>query len=218
MTRPEAGRAAAAARLRILIVGVGGQGVLTAARHLGEACLRTGHEAVLGQLHGMSQRGGSVESTVVVGGAESSFIEEGEADVVLGLEPLETLRARPRMHAQTRVVTSTTPVVPHLLSQMGKPYPPLPEILSAIRAAAPDLTTLDSAAIVRQAGARRALNVAMLGALAALEVLPFPAAALWSAVAARTPERFVAGNRRAFELGGAAAKARTSPAPGRPAC
>ncbi len=202
------GRDGGAARLRILLVGVGGQGVLTAARHIGEACLQAGHEAVLGQLHGMSQRGGSVESTVVVGGAESSFIEDGEADVVLGLEPLETLRARPRMHARTKVVTSTAPIVPHLLSQMGKPYPPLAEILSAIRAVAASVEALDGAAIVRQAGARQALNVAMLGALAALEVLPFPAEALWSAVAARTRERFLGGNRRAFELGQAAARSR----------
>ncbi|MFH1130352.1 MAG: 2-oxoacid:acceptor oxidoreductase family protein, partial [Pseudomonadota bacterium] len=84
-------------RIKVLIVGVGGQGVLTAAKMLGDAALHAGFGVTVGQLHGMSQRGGSVEAGVLIGEGESSFIEEGAADIVLGFEPLEVLRALPKM-------------------------------------------------------------------------------------------------------------------------
>ena len=188
-------------RLRILVVGTGGQGVLTAARHLGEAARLSGREVVLGQLHGMSQRGGSVESTVLVGFSGSSFIEAGEADVVLGLEPLEVLRARPRMSAATLVVTNTVAVSPHLLAQLGKPYPELDVILAGIRAVTPRVTAVDGAAILRDVGVPRVLNIAMLGALSRLGALPFDAELLWSAIEADCPPKYLAANRRAFERG-----------------
>ena len=86
--------------LRILIVGVGGQGVLSAARHIGQAALDHGLEARIGQIHGLSQRGGSVESTVVLGPGSTGFVSMGQADVLLALEPLEALRALARVHGE----------------------------------------------------------------------------------------------------------------------
>lgn len=189
------------ARTKILIVGTGGQGVLTAARHLGETARRLGFDVVLGQLHGMSQRGGSVESTVLIGYTGSSFIEEAEADVVLGLEPLEALRARPRMRPTTVVLTSTRPVVPQILSQTGQPYPALDSILAKLRAVAAEVIAIDGGRIIEEVGARRSLNAAMLGALVGCGVLPFDRDALWETVAAASPERYLEANRRAFELG-----------------
>jgi len=192
------------ARSKILVVGTGGQGVLTAARHLGETARRCDLDVVLGQLHGMSQRGGSVESTVLIGYTGSSFIEEAEADVVLGLEPLEALRARPRMRPSTVVITSTRPVVPQILSQTGEPYPELDSILAKLRAVAAEVIAIDGGRIIEEVGARRSLNIAMIGALVGRGLLPFDAEALWETIAASSPERYLEANRRAFELGVAA--------------
>ena len=88
MSRPAA-CAPVAPCLRVLCCGVGGQGVLSAARWLGDAAMLDDHEVRVGQLHGMSQRGGSVQATVLIGPGHSSVIGPGEADVLVALEPLE---------------------------------------------------------------------------------------------------------------------------------
>ena len=186
---------------RILVVGIGGQGVLTASRLLGEAANRSGMKVALGQLHGMSQRGGSVESTVVIGSENSSFIEDGQADVVVGVEPLEVLRARNKMSADTTVLINLGRVVPYTLGLQSNSYPEMESLLNDIRAVAPRLTEVDGPAIVSEIGIPRTLNIAMLGALAGLDVLPFDDATLWCTIENHWPARFSEPNRRAFSLG-----------------
>ena len=102
---------------RILIAGTGGQGVLTAARLLCDVLVVGGHRAVSGQLHGMAQRGGSVQSSLIIDGGISPVIPSGQADFVLGLEPVETARALPLMSARTVVYMNMAPVVPYVLAQ-----------------------------------------------------------------------------------------------------
>lgn len=187
--------------LKVLVVGVGGQGVLTVARFLGEAALSVGLQVRLGQLHGMSQRGGSVEATVLIGPGHSSFIAPGEADVVLALEPLEALRARPRMSPDTDVVMNLGRVVPYPLAMQGRPYPALDEILSAIRSVGRQVLEIDGLAACAELGSSRSINIVMLGALAGLAVLPFEPDVLRRTVAQRSPGRFAETNDRAFELG-----------------
>jgi len=186
---------------RILVVGIGGQGVLTASRLLGEAAANSGLKVTLGQLHGMSQRGGSVESTVVIGSGNSSFIEDGQADVVLGVEPLEVLRARGKMSADTAVLINLGRVVPYTLGLQGASYPEMASLLGDIRAVAPRLTTVDGPAIVSAVGVPRTLNIVMLGALAGLNILPYDDATLWCAIEKHWPPRLSEPNRRAFSLG-----------------
>lgn len=192
---------------KLLAVGVGGQGVLTATRFVGEAALALGLDVRLGQLHGMSQRGGSVESTVLVGPGQSSFIPPGEADAVLGLEPLEVLRARPRMSRSTRVIVNLGRVVPYPLAMRGAPYPALEQLLEQVRGVSGEVTPIDGPRLCEQAGSARALNIVMLGALASLDVLPFDAGPLRSAIERRSPPRFRETNLKAFELGAEAARA-----------
>jgi len=186
-------------RCRILLVGVGGQGVLTAAGILGEAALLAGVPVSVGQLHGMSQRGGSVQATVVLGGG-SSFIEAGEADVVLAFEPLEALRAKATMSRRTLLVVSLERVVPFTLAQQGREYPPLEDVLAELRAAAGEVVPVDAAELAERAG-RRSLNVALLGVLGSRASLPFDAELVWRAVETRSPPRALEANRRAFALG-----------------
>jgi indolepyruvate ferredoxin oxidoreductase beta subunit len=190
---------------RLLLAGVGGQGILTAARCLGDAAVMAGQDVVIGQLHGMAQRGGSVRATVLIGPGLSSFIADGAADAVLALEPLEALRARPKMSPATRVVVNLGPVVPYTLAQQGREYPDVAQILAEVRAVAPELTTVDGPALVKAAGAARGLNVVMLGALAGLEVLPLASDTLWEAIASRLPARHLDTSRRAFASGREAA-------------
>jgi len=192
-------------RLKIVFTGYGGQGVLTASQILGRAAAEAGCDVMVGQLHGMSQRGGSVESTVLIGPGLSAHVAEGEADVVLGFEPLETLRSLPCMSDRTLVLMNIDRCMPQPLARSGAPYPDLEGLLERIRAVAGELILIDGPEIVRRAGAARTLNVALLGALAGARVLPFHEQALWRAVEQKSPERFREANRRAFELGRQAA-------------
>jgi indolepyruvate ferredoxin oxidoreductase beta subunit len=185
----------------MLVVGVGGQGVLLLARCVGEAALAADQPVMVGALHGMSQRGGSVSATVCLGDSRSSFIPRGGADVVLGLEPLEVWRALPAMSQRTTVVMNPGRVVPFTLVQQGLEYPELEGIRAAVTAAAGRLVEVDGSAVIHTVGDARFLNMLMLGALAELHLLPQGPEALWQAVEARSPGRFLSINQRAFTTG-----------------
>jgi indolepyruvate ferredoxin oxidoreductase beta subunit len=188
-------------RFKLLLVGVGGQGVLTAARFLGEAALHAGHEMSVGQLHGMAQRGGSVECSVLIGPGKSSYIGDGEADAVVGLEPMEVLRALPKMSENTKVLVSLGQVVPFHLAVKGETYPNVDEMLDRVRHTASALYKIDGPAVARKTGVPRTLNVVILGAVAGLDILPISEDAIWKAVERRSPSRFIDANRKAFDLG-----------------
>ncbi len=181
----------------MLIVGVGGQGVLTAGRALGEAALAAGLDVRVGQLHGMSQRGGSVASTVVIGAGRGAFIPEGGADVLLALEPLEALRARPRVGPSTIALVSRRPITPTPMTLQGVAYPDVDGVLAEIRAAVGRLVVLDGPV----GGDLRGLNVWMLGALASLGVLPLPVNQLRAACACRPDGSERRGAGSAFDAG-----------------
>jgi len=199
--------------LGLLIVGVGGQGVLTVARVLGDAAVQGGLEVAVGQLHGMAQRGGSVEATVVIGrGVHSSFVEQ--ADLVLGLEPLETLRALPHIGPQTHLVVNLGRVVPFPLSMQGLPYPDMQGLLDQLRQATPHVTEVDGPALLQQLGDGRSLNLVMLGALAratglsapparpaGLQLFPFDEPTLRAALQRMSPPTRRQADLRAYELG-----------------
>ncbi|MEK6193004.1 MAG: 2-oxoacid:acceptor oxidoreductase family protein, partial [Deltaproteobacteria bacterium] len=97
---------------RLIIVAVGGQGNLLASKVLGEAALLSDVPVKMSEIHGMAQRGGVVESAVVFGDAQSTIISDGEADVLVGFEPSETLRALNKCNADTVVITNTAPLPP----------------------------------------------------------------------------------------------------------
>jgi len=92
--------------IRLVIVAVGGQGNLLASAVLGEAALLSGVEVKMSEIHGMAQRGGVLESAVVFGPAKSTIISDGEADVLMGFEPSETLRALNKCSPDTVVITN----------------------------------------------------------------------------------------------------------------
>ena len=186
---------------RILLVGVGGQGVMSAGRWVGEAAAACGLPVVVRQVHGLSQRGGSVQTSVVVGGARCPEIPDGMADVVVGLEPMEAARAVAKISARTTAMVNTRAIVPASLQSAGRPYPPIAALLGPVEERAGALVTVDATALAEAAGSHRCLNVVMLGLLAGSGLVRFPAERLLEVVVGTGLAAFREVNRRAFELG-----------------
>ena len=194
------------ANLRIFLTGVGGQGTLLASRLLGEAALAAGFNPMVSETHGMAQRGGIVVSTVVLGDLQSPLISPGEADIVLGFEALETFRALDRCHADSLVIANTATLVPYPVAIGQAQYPPVAEMFRRLAEHVGALLAFDAGELARQAGSPLAVNMVLLGALAATDSLPIPAEAILTVVRTQTKEKFLASNLKAFELGAAAAR------------
>jgi indolepyruvate ferredoxin oxidoreductase beta subunit len=186
---------------RLIIVAVGGQGNLLASRVLGEAALLAGVPVRMSEIHGMAQRGGVVESAIVFGDACSSLISDGEADVLVGFEPSETLRAMPKCNAGTYVITNMAPLPPFTVSIGKGVYPDLARLPDMIAARTRKVVALDAAGLARQAGHIMALNMVLMGALLQSGTLPLSADQLREVIRTKTKASFVEINLKAFELG-----------------
>jgi len=193
-------------RWRILITGTGGQGVLSAGRWLGEAAENSGLPMAVSELHGMSQRGGSVRSEVAIGGMRSPEIADGMADVLIALEPMEAARELSRISTRTTAFVNTRPQLPSSLQSTGRPYPPPASLLGPIGEVAGSLVAVDATSLAEQAGSPRALNVVMLGMLAGSALLSFPGDAIIDAIVSGARPAFVEINGNAFRLGAEAVK------------
>ena len=186
---------------RLIIVAVGGQGNLLASKVLGEAALIADIPVRMSEIHGMAQRGGVVESAVVFGDAESTIISDGEADVVLGFEPSETLRAINKCNAETVVITNTAPLPPFTVAIGQGTYPDLKELQELIRKKAARLVAFDAQALAKQAGNFMSLNMVLLGSLIQTGMIPLSADHVKEAIRTSTKKAFVDINLKAFELG-----------------
>ena len=193
-------------RVRIFLTGVGGQGTLTATTLLANTALAQGLSVVSGEIHGMAQRGGVVESTVLIGGYASPRISQGEADIVLGFEPLETMRALPYLAPGGIVLSSSDAIPPVGVSSGGESYPEFTQIQDAVNQQAARAWFLPCRALGAQAGSSQSGNTALLGAACAVGVLPFGVAALEEAVRKFLPAKLVEVNLKALALGVAAVK------------
>jgi indolepyruvate ferredoxin oxidoreductase beta subunit len=188
-------------RADVVLAGVGGQGVLTAAGILAEAARRAHLYVKQGEVHGMSQRGGAVTANLRMSEAPvaSDLIARGSATMVLSLEPVEALRWLPYLSYSGVVVTSANPVV------NISDYPPVEEVLAAL-ARLPHAVVVDADPLAREAGSGHANNVVLLGAAAGF--LPFSADLLRTCVSdlfGSRSERLREVNLRAFDAGQAAA-------------
>ena len=193
---------------RLIIVAVGGQGNLLASKVLGEAALLAEVPVRMSEIHGMAQRGGVVESAVVFGDAQSTIISDGEADVLLGFEPSETLRALNKCNPKTVVITNTAPLPPFTVAIGKGIYPDLKEMQKLIRSKTAKLIAFDAQALAKEAGNIMSLNMVLLGSLIQTGVMPVSAEQVKEAIRTSTKKAFVDINVKAFELGfEAAAKA-----------
>lgn len=180
----------------IMIVGVGGQGSLLASRILGAAAMASGYDVKVSEVHGMSQRGGSVVTYVRYGeGVASPVICEGEADVILSFEMLEAARWLPYLRTGGTIVTGTQKINPMPVITGAAKYPE--EIDEKIRSLGVKLVAEDAAAIAAEAGSEKAANVALIGLAA--HVLGFDADVLRKAVEDCVPAKAREINLRAFD-------------------
>lgn len=192
---------------RLIIVAVGGQGNLLASKVIGEAALMSEVPVRMSEIHGMAQRGGVVESAIVFGDAQSTIISDGEADVLVGFEPVESLRALNKCNSNTVVITSLAPLSPFTVTTGSSKYPSLNALQALIRKKTAKLIAFDAAAMAKEAGNVMSVNMVLLGALIQTRSVPLSAENIKEAIMKRTRKAFVESNLKAFEIGFAAAEA-----------
>ena len=185
-----------------MIVGVGGQGSLLASRLLGNLFVAEGYDVKLSEVHGMSQRGGDVQSNLRLSTETiySDLIKKGGADVIISMEPMEALRYLPYLAKDGVIVTSNKPFVniPN--------YPEEEALFNELKSLPNNVVMLDIEDVAKEAGSIRSANVVLLG-MAAKYIEIISPEALRNAVAtifARKGEKVVEANLKAFDLGAAA--------------
>jgi indolepyruvate ferredoxin oxidoreductase beta subunit len=184
----------------IVLTGVGGQGVITAANILGKAGVRAKTKVYVSEIHGMAQRGGAVNCTVRFGNVSGPLVASGTADVILSLEPVEALRNIIYANKNTKIITDINPVVPSTVSVGGENYPNLDDVFTEIQSIG-ILFKIDALKIAEDSGATITKNIVMLGALAATDILPFKENILLETILENIPNKYADINRRAFNNG-----------------
>lgn len=182
----------------VMIVGVGGQGTLLASRVLGSAMLRQGVDVKVSEVHGMSQRGGSVVTYVRYGDkVYSPIIAQGEADVLLAFEALEAARYLPWLKPAGTVIVNTQQMDPMPVVTGVAEYPK--DILGKVQEQGVKMVALDALGMAEQAGSAKAVNVVLIGAMA--KKLDLPKEVWIDTIQETVPPKFIDMNLKAFELG-----------------
>ncbi len=182
----------------IMIVGVGGQGTLLTSRLLGNALLAGGYDVKVSEVHGMSQRGGSVVTYVKYGDkVNSPIVEKGEADLILAFEQLEAARWLPYLKKGGKIVVNTQKMDPMPVVTGMTTYPE--NILDSVKALGADITAVDALSMAVEAGSPKAVNVVLVGVMA--KHVDFPVSVWHNAIKETVPEKFLDLNMKAFELG-----------------
>ncbi len=192
---------------RVVMMAVGGQGNILSARLLGEACLEMNIPVVVSEIHGMAQRGGIVETAVVIGGIVSPIVSNNEADILIGFEPLESLRALNKCNKDSIIITNTRPQPPFTVLIGQGTYPPVEKALELMKAKVKKVYALDATGLAEKAGNVLALNMVMLGAFAGLGEVPISLDVMKKVVSTGVKKAFLESNLKALELGYEAVKA-----------
>lgn len=185
----------------IIIVGVGGQGTLLASKLLGNVLLAQGYDVKVSEVHGMSQRGGSVVTYVRYGEkVYSPIVTEGEGDLILAFERLEAARWLPYLKKDGKLIVNDQRITPMPVITGAAEYPK--NILEKLQEKKIHVTALDALSLAEQAGTAKAVNVVLMGVLSAS--MPFPEEVWQAALEKCVPAKFLDMNKKAFALGRAA--------------
>lgn len=181
----------------IMIVGVGGQGTLLASRILGNTVIGEGYDVKISEVHGMSQRGGSVVTYVKYGDQVfSPIIDQGEADVILAFELLEAYRALPYLKKGGKLIVNNQQIDPMPVITGAAKYP---ENIQEKLQACVDVTLVDALALAKEAGNQKAVNVVLIGVMAAKSEIAYEK---WvETIKTTVPAKFLEVNLKAFDLG-----------------
>ena len=181
-----------------MIVGVGGQGTLLASKLLGRLLLTKGYDVKVSEVHGMSQRGGSVVTYVRYGEkVYSPIIDKGEADVILSFEPLEAARWAEYLKKGGMIVTNTQQTMPMPVITGAMKYPE--NIEEKLIAKGIKVDSFDALACATEAGSAKAVNIVLLGRVA--KYFDFTEDEWMKAIEESVPSKFIELNKKAFMLG-----------------
>jgi len=182
----------------VLIAGVGGQGSLLASRLLGTLLISEGYDVKVSEVHGMSQRGGSVVTYVRYGGkVYSPIIDRGQADLIISFEQLEAVRWSDYLAPNGRIVTNTQRIDPMPVITGAAQYPE--DLIGKLKKAGIAVEAFDALGAAREAGSSKAANIALMGRASLF--FDFSEEKWTAALRAVVPERFIELNLKAFSLG-----------------
>ncbi|MHA1951548.1 MAG: indolepyruvate oxidoreductase subunit beta [Candidatus Thorarchaeota archaeon] len=188
--------------INVAITGVGGQGVLSLAEILAKAALHCGLNVRVGEIHGMAQRGGHVVCTVRVGdNAKGPIVDSGSAHILVGFEPVETLREIHLVREDGCILMSSHVQYPVAVSMGEAEYPSHDEIIKRMNMFTDKIIEFDALDLAVKAGSTRALNMVMLGAIIGTGLIPVTESAALSVVKDAFPKKFEKINISATKLG-----------------
>ena len=184
--------------INVLIVGVGGQGTLLASRVLGAIASIEGKDCKLSEVHGMSQRGGSVVTHVRIGrDIAAPLVTPGEADYIMAFEQLEALRWAYYLKEGGKILVNDQQIMPMPVITGAVEYPE--GIYVKLAEAGKEAIVVDGLGLAEEAGNTKAVNVVMIGALCAIEGVDYDVAL--EAVRRSVPAKLLSVNEKALELG-----------------
>ena len=182
----------------VMIVGVGGQGSLLASKLLGRLLLSRGYDIKVSEVHGMSQRGGSVVTYVRFGDkVYSPIIDKGEADYIVSFEQLEAARWTEYLKPGGKIITNTQRINPMPVIIGAAEYPE--NLIGKMEAAGIDVDAIDALTLAEQAGSSKAVNLVLMGRLS--KYFDFTQEEWLTAIEASVPPKFLEMNKKAFSLG-----------------
>ena len=152
----------------IYICGVGGQGIIKTSVIIGEAAMNQGLDVVMSEIHGMSQRGGSVSTELKIGDYNSSIIPDTTADMLLSFEPVETIRGLHKVNKDSKIVYNTHPIIP---SSSDVTYPSVESITNSLKENFTHVLPIDATKLALEAGNVLSLNMVLLGAVKLMRVI-----------------------------------------------
>ena len=182
----------------IMIVGVGGQGTLLASKLLGRMLLTAGYDVKVSEVHGMSQRGGSVVTYVRWGDkVYSPIIDKGQADFILSFELLEAARWTEYLKPGGKLITNTQQINPMPVITGAAAYPQ--GLVEEMTAKGMQVDAFDALALAEEAGSSKAVNIVLMGRLS--KWFDFPEEQWLTAIEESVPPKFLEMNKKAFHLG-----------------
>ena len=182
----------------IYICGVGGQGIIKTSVIIGEAAMNQGMNVVMSEIHGMSQRGGSVSTELKIGDFNSSIIPDTTADMLLSFEPIETIRGLHKVNKDSKIVYNTHPIIP---SSTNEAYPSVASITSSLQENFSYVLPIDATKLALDAGNVLSLNMVLLGAVTADDKFPLSKDSVIDAMKNNLHEKFHDLNLKAIESG-----------------
>lgn len=182
----------------IMIVGVGGQGSLLASKLLGRLLLEKGYDIKVSEVHGMSQRGGSVVTYVRFGDkVYSPVIDKGEADFIVSFELLEAARWTEFLKPDGKIITNTQQINPMPVIIGAAEYPE--NLITKMKDAGIEVDAVDALSLAEKAGSSKAVNIVLMGKLS--KYFDIPTSEWMEAIEKSVPAKFLELNKEAFRLG-----------------